>query len=182
MRIKFENGKNVIEVEGSFEEVNKIFQEIKDLLNKSFDSSSSEELEESSEKINTNAIPEIPPQFEHLRDIASRQLPGPEIEWVLIYAFYASNFAKDLFTRDTILLKYDESNRTSSSRISNLSNNLTTLIKNRWINRFNDTEYEITEIGKKRVNEILTRQNPGKIRIVGKRKKGEKENEKGEEN
>ncbi len=73
-----------------------------------------------------------------------------------------------------MLLKYRETNRTSTSRIGNLSNNIDTLVKNRWIRRWNETEFVMEEAGIKKAEEILSRTTPGKQRIVRKRKKNEK--------
>ena len=104
------------------------------------------------------AFPEEP--HENLSNVLMKGLIGPEVEWVLIYAFYSSNFGQGKFTREEILSRYEETGRNTPSRKSNLSNNIKTAIRKDWVMAITPTEFVITEEGIKRAKMILTRNRP----------------------
>jgi hypothetical protein len=187
LKVKVAKGDWSIEIEGDAEEVKQQFQDIKKQLGGAIfhDSENQQPIENMKThepKSKNTDVPSTddPDSFEnkakypHLKDVTNKHLPGPEIEWLIVYAYYASNFRqKRLFTRESLVLKYREANRTTASRIGNLSNNIDTLVKSRWIRRWNDTEFVMEEAGIKKAEEILSRTMPGKQRIVRKRKKNE---------
>lgn len=92
-----------------------------------------------------------------MRDIVIRDLAKTESEWILLFAFYSSNYGEGEFQRDSIITKYDESNRKTDSRLKNLSNNLKTLIKQGHIKYINDNDMLLTDSGKRIARDILNR-------------------------
>ena len=103
-------------------------------------------------------FPEEP--HENLNNVLMKGLVGPEVEWLLIYAFYSSNFGQGKFNREEILSRYEETGRITTSRKSNLSNNIKTAIRKDWVMAINPAEFVITEEGIKRAKMILTRNRP----------------------
>lgn len=90
-----------------------------------------------------------------LKDIKMRDLPKSEPEWLLIYAFYASDFGKKEFTRAMLTKMYDDTDRRTDTRIGNIYTNMKGLISGLYVKSTNDTDYIILDTGKKRILEIL---------------------------
>lgn len=111
--------------------------------------------------VNLNAMPS-------LEDVCKRTLPGPEREWILTYALYASDFGKKTITRDDIVLKYEETGRKDQSKINNLTNNITNAIKKGWIVNPEDKKLYITAEGITMAYTIATRTTPVKEKKTGK--------------
>ncbi len=95
--------------------------------------------------------------YEDLNGVIKKELGRSEVEWLLLYAFYSSEFGKVNFTRNEIQLKYQDFPRDSSSFKSNLSNNLKTLTKRNWLKKVNHIHYIMTDEGKKIAKSILGR-------------------------
>ena len=95
--------------------------------------------------------------YGHMEDVAKIDIASREIEWILLYCYYASEFGKADFNRDDIHNYYDTSHRTTQSRKRNLSNNLQTLQKYGWI-KASATKYSITDEGISRAKGILDRE------------------------
>lgn len=111
-----------------------------------------------------------------IHDVVRKDLPKTEVEWVLIYCLYASNFGEISFTRDDILSIYETSKRKSETRTKNLSHNLSGVIKKDWIKSLNDSEFIILEEGINYSQEILKGNSTTKQRKAGARKSKEKDN------
>jgi DNA primase len=92
-----------------------------------------------------------------MKDIVIRDLAKTEREWILIYALYTSDFGKNVLTRDDIWIKYEESNRVTHSRKTNLTNNIKNMIKSGQLKYINDDEMLLTESGVQTATEILNR-------------------------
>jgi hypothetical protein len=101
-----------------------------------------------------------------LRDLGLKQLPNSESEWILIYAFYASNYGQKDFTREDILTKYEETNRKTDSRIGNITNNIKGLVSKDWFRSLNDRDMVLLEGGITAANEILARTSGSKSKKV----------------
>lgn len=95
--------------------------------------------------------------FPVMKDIVIRDLAKTEREWILIYALYSSDFGKNVITRDNIWEKYQESNRVTHSRRTNLTNNIKNMIKSGQLKFINDDEMLLTESGVQTATEILNR-------------------------
>ena len=94
-------------------------------------------------------------QYPSISDIVLKDAPKSETEWVLVYAFYASNFASTPVERETIRGMYHETNRYTEARNKNFATNIKNLSKNGWISALNNDSFIITNAGKTKVKEIL---------------------------
>ena len=97
----------------------------------------------------------IKEEYPTLKQVVLKNMPKSEAEWVLCYAFYASNYGNDSFFKDSILDKYKESNRDTKIRLGNLVNNIHSCIKKDWIKDINKNEYTINDCGIVYAKEIL---------------------------
>lgn len=100
--------------------------------------------------------PVKPENYLTLKAIAMKKLPSTELEWILVYAFYASNYGKETFTRQNLIEKYEESNRLDNSKKSTLSIYITRAVKANLINPLAD-EYSILDDGIEKAVEIIHR-------------------------
>lgn len=92
-----------------------------------------------------------------MRDNVIRNVAKSEKEWILLYAFYSSDFGSKEFMREDLFSAYDETKRRTDSRIANLSNNINNLVKQGFVRFLNDTEMLLTDSGKELSREILNR-------------------------
>jgi hypothetical protein len=90
-----------------------------------------------------------------MKEIVLKDLPKSETDWILIYAFYASEFGGNTFTEKAIRSSYESTGRKNISRLNNISNNIKSLINKNYIKVHNDTEYLLKEAGIKYAQEIL---------------------------
>lgn len=102
-----------------------------------------------------------------LEEVCGSNRPGPEREWILTYALYASEFGKKTITRDDIVLKYEETNRKDQSKINNLTNNISNAIKKGWIENPEDKKLYITALGITMAYTIANRTAPVKEKKTG---------------
>jgi len=93
--------------------------------------------------------------YPELKDVKMRDLPKSETEWLLIYAFYATDFGKKEFTRPMLTKMYDDTDRKTDTRIGNISANIKSLVNGMYVKSTNDTNYIILDAGKSRIQEIL---------------------------
>lgn len=126
------------------------------------------------EPINKSVLTEAAKQGEYLplKEVAKKNLAGPETEWVIVYAFYASNYGNDTFTRQDIIDKYTESNRYNKERISNLSASIRSTRNSGYLNPLQDS-YSILDKGIDKAKEIISRTSaslPKKAKSVVKKK------------
>lgn len=116
--------------------------------------------------------------YESLNNVVTKGLPGTEMEWVLVYAFYASKFGVENFGREDMLGKYKESGRLEKSRKSNLSNNIITAIRRSWITKLTERHFRMTDEGIKKAKEILERKSsPKPVRPFKKKDKKQVEDQ-----
>ncbi|GGF09644.1 hypothetical protein [Hymenobacter cavernae] len=109
-------------------------------------------------------------EYPTLKDIVMRDLPKVETDWVLLYAFYASNFAKDQFVKSDISDKYDESGRRDKQRIKNLSQNFKKCVMRKWLKNISGETYLITVDGKSYAEQIINGNSQGKPRSLARKK------------
>jgi hypothetical protein len=112
----------------------------------------------------------ISADYPTLKDIKLRDLPKTETEWLLIYAYYASEFGTKEFTKKDLLRLYEDSDRKTRNRLSNLSKNIKQNVTALFFKSTNDSTstFIILPNGKKKILEILegkstTRQYPKKV-------------------
>ncbi len=109
------------------------------------------------------------PSYPVIKDIVTKDLPKSEIEWILVYAFYAAEYAENSFTREDIIAYYEKSNRKSQQRIGNLTLNINSAVKKDWIKAINDNDYIVCDEGKKHMMEVLNGNSATKQRKTTKR-------------
>lgn len=91
-----------------------------------------------------------------LKAIAMKNLPSSEVEWVVVYSFYASQFGKDTFTRQDLIAKYDESKRLDNDKKNRLSTNIGRAVRGNFINPLSEG-YSILNEGVEKAKEIISR-------------------------
>lgn len=94
-------------------------------------------------------------EYPNLKDLVMKDAPKNESEWTLIYWFYSSNFWTKHFSREDIILKYEETKRKTDTKIKNLSQSIKTWISKDWYKSVNDKEFIILESWKKYAIEII---------------------------
>lgn len=93
--------------------------------------------------------------YPSLKQLLIKNYPKNETEWILCYAFYASQYGEDTFKKDDILEKYKENNRLSTSTSANLSNNINACMKKDWIKDINKDEFILKPEGLEYVKLVL---------------------------
>lgn len=88
--------------------------------------------------------------------IAMKNLPGPETEWVIVYSFYASNYGKDIFSRQSIIDKYEESKRKNNDRMNALTSYIKQAVRAGYINPLADG-FSLLDKGIEKAKEIIGR-------------------------
>ena len=127
------------------------------------------------EEMNTPHVDVLNSDYPSLRDLVIKDYPKNEVEWVLVYGFYSSDFGNNTFTRGDILSKYDETNRKTETRRKNMSQSISTGVKKDWYKSLNDNEYILLEEGKKYCREILSGNSTGHTRKVAKKENNSNE-------
>lgn len=117
------------------------------------------ETKENSYPAAKNNTSELKKGDEHpsMKYIVMNNLPLTEEEWIVVYAYYSSNFGENKFTRKDIISKYEESGRKTSLRIKNLSRPILSAVKSKYINPINDEDFSIVAEGIKKATEIISR-------------------------
>lgn len=167
LRIKVKFGDFEIELQGEKDTVREEFRELKE---KGLENllSNVNQLSINSRNSSSPNQHGIPPanktdigSYPSMKDVILKQLPQTEVEWVLIYAFYSSEYSTKYFTHSDVVAMYDTTSRKTNNRIANLSNNIKSLFKSEFLTAINDEEYLVTESGNQAVLQILSRP-PGK--------------------
>ena len=97
--------------------------------------------------------------YPSLKEVALKCLQKSEPEWILLYAFYASDFGTRSVSRTEIKEMYNVTNRMTTSRSNNFFNSLTSVVSNNYLSALNDDEYAVRQEGQIKINEILSREN-----------------------
>ena len=94
--------------------------------------------------------------YPQLKEIVMKDLPKTEIEWILIYCFYASKFGNDSFTEADIKELYEVSKRRNVNRMKNFSANFAKVLSNGCTRILNENEYIIVKKGIEQAINIVT--------------------------
>jgi|GEM_PF-988863 hypothetical protein len=94
-------------------------------------------------------------EYPVLKEVVMKDLPKNEIDWVLVYCFYASNYGEKPFTEGDIKEYYDKSNRREVNRMANFSNNFKRVVNKGFIKPLNDSDYILKPDGKENALQIL---------------------------
>lgn len=132
-------------------------------------------LDDNVAKIKQNMI--SPESMPTLKDVKLRDLAKTEMDWVLVYSYFASNNGTSEYTRDDINEQYTLSDRKTRNRISNLSQNIKKISKSGYIKSTNDTNFILLPKGLEIVMCIFNDQSTSKAKVISK-KKGQNESEK----
>jgi hypothetical protein len=90
-----------------------------------------------------------------LQDVKLRDLAKGEIDWMLVYSYYASDGGSKEFTRKDIDQLYVDTGRRNSERVSHASTRIKRLVKGLYIKSTNDQSFILLEKGKRRAMEIF---------------------------
>lgn len=112
--------------------------------------------------INENAS-----QFPHLNDV-EMTVNCSESEWILIYAFYESDFSKKTFTKEKVHERY-MSKRKTASHVSNFSKNWKSLFKNYFVT-INDSEIKFRGENLTFLQNLINNKEKGSARHISKKK------------
>ena len=112
--------------------------------------------EEIKETVTKQPVSAKTPEYPILKAVAMKNLPSNETEWIVVYAFYASKFGEDMFSRQAIIDKYVESNRKNRERIKSLTAYITVAVKGRYINPL-ENGFAILDKGVEKAKEIIAR-------------------------
>ena len=168
-KIKVSTGELVVELEGDPDIVIRQFEQIKEHGLGKISPLTPPPIQTNASFNSTVALQKD--QYDSLSNVVRKGLPGSEVEWVILYGFYTTNFGKNRFNREDILSRYEETNRATISRKSNLTNNIKTAINNNWIMAINDTDFIMTEEGIRMSKKILDRKGSRSTKRVGRKKK-----------
>lgn len=129
-----------------------------------------------SKTVSNNAKTEGYPAMRHL---VMNTIPSSEVEWVIVYAFYSSNFGENPFTRKDIMNQYEESGRKTVQRFNNLTGSITNAVKGNYSTPINNEDFSIANKGIEKAKEIISRTSGSsqKIRSSSKAKKGNGDDE-----
>lgn len=122
-------------------------------------------------------------EYPAMKEIVKKDLPKAETDWILIYAFYASDYGENNFTEKDIRNYYESTGRKNVSRLNNLSNNIKSLLNKNFIKVHNDTEYLLKDTGITYAQQILSgnsttkavKRSGSKTKASSSESKGEKE-------
>ena len=148
LRIKVKYSLFELELEGDSDKVQKEFSDIKqnglgNLLGKS-NYADAAPVVISEALINsggTEIVNSGGGDYPQIKNVLMKQLPKSEAEWLLIYAFYSSDFGEKSFSINDLNNMYESTNRTTDNRKANFSNNFKQLFKSDWINAQNDNDH-----------------------------------------
>ncbi len=105
-----------------------------------------------------------------LKAIAMKNLPSSELEWIVVYGFYASSFGKNTFTRQNIIERYEESNRLDDAKKSGLSMYIKRAVQAEYLNPLAN-DYSILEKGILKAKEIIGRTSSSSPKVKNTSKK-----------
>ncbi|MCW2259605.1 MULTISPECIES: zinc ribbon domain-containing protein [Sphingobacterium] len=112
-------------------------------------------------------------QFPHIKDLEII-LNCSESEWILIYAYYESDFAKKAFTRQSVRDQYLASRKTTS-RVNNFENNWKNLFK-LYFATLNDEQVKFKVDNLNNIENLINGKKKGKARSIAKNTTSSKEN------
>lgn len=111
-----------------------------------------EELDEDKQEQENNDF-----KFPHLNDVQNN-IECSEQHWILIYAFYLSDYGKNTFSKDNLLKTYKDK-RGTRSRVSNFSSKWKKLFKG-FVKTIKDEEFKLTDKGIETASDLIS----GKIK------------------
>lgn len=115
-----------------------------------------EEEDENIDDFSTNITPNLQQNdIPTLEEIKIRDLPKSESEWILVYAYFASNMGTTVFTRENISQQYKDTKRYTTQIRKNLSQYMKGCSKALYIKPTNDKDFILLPKGKEKVMEVF---------------------------
>lgn len=182
LKMKFKLHQLEFEIEGDQEVVKEQFENFKsfvtgDLLPKinveepikpshSIDHNFTKQLNQAEdvELFDANEIPS-------LKDIKLRDLAKSETDWIMVYAFLASDGGNKTFTRTDIVQLYKDSDRYSNKIANGLSQYFKHVSKTGFIKATSDSDFIILEKGKEKASQIFQGKSHTKVAKSAKQSK-----------
>lgn len=90
-----------------------------------------------------------------LEDIKLRDLAKSETEWILVYAYFASQMGKKVFTKENVSQLYKDTKRDTLNNRKNLSQNFKNISKALYIKSTNEKDFILLPKGMEKVAEVL---------------------------
>jgi len=90
-----------------------------------------------------------------LEDVKLRDLAKSETEWILVYAYFASQKGTKVFTKENITQLYKDTKRFTLSTNKNLSKNFKYISKTLYIKSTSNEDFILLDKGKEKVMEIF---------------------------
>ena len=180
---KLYNGSTTVELHGNKDFVYKIFRELKEegfgklapmlFTPPTYNQKLSETVKEnlSADKVDETNDDVSMLEYPSISDVVIKNFPKSEVEWIVVYAFYISEYASQRVGREAIREMYRSTNRFTSSRSGNFVKNIETVVKNNWLSSVNEDEFVITDAGKSKVIEILSNKSNTPKKTVSSAKK-----------
>ncbi|NVK66111.1 MAG: zinc ribbon domain-containing protein, partial [Flavobacteriales bacterium] len=92
-----------------------------------------------------------------LQSVVLKNLPSSEIEWVIVYSFYASDFGSKQYTRSDILKMYEVTNRKTKNTARDLGSRIRRAVQSNCINPLNTNgDFSILDAGIDKAKEIIS--------------------------
>lgn len=164
-KLRVSIGSANIELEGESELVNKFFTEIRENgLGKLADFNIQEQkhitltdvqANSPCKNLQENYHSQCNEQYPSIQDIVLKNNVKTESDWVLVYAFYASNYGTKAIAKKEIKQMYKVTNRYTKARDGNFVTNIKKLVTSNFISALNDTDFIITDNGKAEITKIL---------------------------
>lgn len=107
-----------------------------------------------------------------LQEIKLRDLAKNETDWLLVYAYYASEEGKKEFTRENVIQLYEKTDRKTEKNIKALSQYIKNITRALYIKPTNDSHFILLDKGKTKVIEIFKGNSTSKVGRNFKSKKG----------
>lgn len=92
-----------------------------------------------------------------ITNVVRKNLPSKEWEWVLVYAFYGSEYGQKDITRDVIKNLYSSTKRDAKQNLNNLTLNINAIHEKGYINFLNEQDFQLLETGVEEAISIINR-------------------------
>jgi hypothetical protein len=95
--------------------------------------------------------------YPDITNVVRKNLPSKEWEWVLVYAFYGSEYGQKDITRDIIKTLYTSTKRNAKQNLNNLTQNINAIHEKGYINFLNEEDFQLLETGIEEAISIINR-------------------------
>lgn len=96
-------------------------------------------------------------KYPDITNVVRKNLPSKEWEWVLVYAFYGSEYGQKDITREVIKSLYASTKRDAKQNLNNLTLNINAVHEKGYINFLNEQDFQLLETGIEEAISIINR-------------------------